>query len=273
MIKTILCFVFLTLFFANSSGQNDNVFPDDRKKMDVFGPVKKIIETNNNVTSRSSKFKERLIFFDRFGFVYRVEIYYPDTAKTEIHQYIQDSASFTGSHEIFYKKKNEVQISACIYRNGHLISEYLNSKYESREWRYEYDDYGRKIGEVYIVGGVTIRRTVTIYNDSTLINEFLEYDKNDSIRVRTIHKWTDQTKMASVTETHSYGSHSTSSAKYDKYGNKIEQISIQLNNEEMDTTIRVYKYEYDSFNNWIRKEEFKDGKLESSLSRVFEYYQ
>ena len=51
----------------------------------------------------------------------------------------------------------------------------------------------------------------------------------------------------------------------DKYGNTISATSD-------DGRVRTYKYEYDSHGNWIKKEEYSDGTLYNTETRVIEYY-
>jgi len=55
----------------------------------------------------------------------------------------------------------------------------------------------------------------------------------------------------------------------DKYDNPIKINIINILNQESEIH---YQYEYDKFNNWIRREELKDGKVVETIIREIDYY-
>lgn len=62
---------------------------------------------------------------------------------------------------------------------------------------------------------------------------------------------------------------------YDEHGNeiRIERYDPEITDPVCIISIGEFKYKYDDFNNWIEKQEFWDGEIESITYRQIEYYE
>ncbi|MDP2335165.1 MAG: hypothetical protein Q8N05_01710 [Bacteroidota bacterium] len=155
-----------------------------------------------------------------------------------------------------YNKASDDARWKLVYDDMHNLIE-LNSYNEDGSLDYksihEYDEMGNQIeGNIYRSDG------------SLIAKQTYKFDKKG-------YKIEETYVNFSIYKTPGAGSGWKYTYKYDEKGNMIEKIWYYSSGNI--GSITTYKYdEYDKTGNWIKKAEFKDGKLESVTERVFEYY-
>jgi hypothetical protein len=61
--------------------------------------------------------------------------------------------------------------------------------------------------------------------------------------------------------------------RYDVYENKIVEETTMIKDKKLDSkTIINCEFIYDSYGNWIKKSEYKDGELQTTIEREITYY-
>lgn len=145
---------------------------------------------------------------------------------------------------------------------------------------HKYDKMGNLIEIDWLKEDGTLDgKTILKYDEMGNNIEYYNYRSDGSLREKQTYKYDE--KGNKIEDTDAYFSESKTpdttgfdskyTYKYDEKGNMIEKISYCSSGNICSLT--SYKYdEYDRTGNWIKKAEFKDGKLESVTERVIEYY-
>lgn len=109
------------------------------------------------------------------------------------------------------------------------------------------------------------------YDDNHNVSEIVYYNEDGTLDFKILNKFD---KSNNLNEAKTYESKGVLNAitkyKYDIYGNVIEIKEFMPSRNE--TTIESIKYEFDNYNNWIKKIRTYQGRLYSVIERKINYF-
>jgi hypothetical protein len=233
------------------------------KPVEIGGVITEGKITSENVSVFNDKNKlieNKIEFLDGTGRVITNTFKYDNTGN-QIEKVTYDSY-FRSTHKVVYKYDNKNNILEEIeydslsradykekYTNhydnfGNLIEQTSQDNYRTTKNTYKYDEKGNWINyECKSSDGIYAFQETANYDENGNIIEMKTYDGNGNITNRSVYK-------------------------YDKYGNEIEITSYDSNGQPQQ---QVFKYEYDSKDNWTKRIEFKSGKAIEIIQKRIQY--
>ncbi len=148
--------------------------------------------------------------------------------------------------------------------NGELISYRTRNRSTSDfelTYRNEYDSCGNHILKYNISEGTA---TKYIYDNNRNIIESVFYDANGRVEGGRRLNYDIEGNLISIQE----NGHLLKQYHYNFKGQVDRAVVFDPNNNKHEYT---YNYQYDSKNNWIRQEIYKDGSIDEYIERMIVY--
>lgn len=120
--------------------------------------------------------------------------------------------------------------------------------------KYQYDEKGNMIEEVYYMYGAMDSYSYYKYNENCDRTEYQVFSSDSSVWLWYTYKYED----GLLTEVYDKVRLGTSKYKHDKNGNAIEYRDYDKDGNEVE--LRTYEYKYDKRGNWTKKTLFKDDE-------------
>lgn len=270
----------LTVFIL---GCNNEKLENDLKDEKLFGRVKSVKESffpnpiekfgkiENGVPAVTTQY-----FYDLDGNKTEGNVFGSDgiLSRKILYKYEHGKKS-----EINYYSENGTIDSREIFRYDDKLRSNESDEYSSEgslkfKWTNKVDESGNNIESIkYNPGGDLFVRWVYKYDKNNNLIEELIYEANGKLISQENSKYDSDNFLIEQT---SWKSFNNSSVKVmfinDKIGNVVK--TIYYNNEGIldPSNNRIYKYEYDSHNNWIKNTCIMGKFIQSIYTREIEYY-
>ena len=190
-----------------------------------------------------------------------------------ISEYNADNRLTLEKHQYFYSNgSSEQALSKFIYnKRGELIEKKdlgFSGFIEARiVYKYDKQKGLTEQQEEYNSEGILSRRTSEYHKKTKQI--VIEYFTNGVFDEKEISSFNSKNLVIKKVRTDIDNNiRSSKKYKYDKYGNKTEEILKDHNSEYHN----VYSYEYDKHNNWIKEITFINGSTSFIVEREIQYY-
>ncbi len=163
-----------------------------------------------------------------------------------------------------------------IYENNNLVSDtFLQNEKQSYTATYKFDNRNNRIEMKEFFPDRTLKLITTTSNKYNLEGRLKEWDEYNAIGKLSKRKTFEYNNAGKPTETILYLEDNKLSyktqMKYDEKGNLTESIEYSPGN--FISTKKTYNPgEYDKAGNWLKKEEFVNGKLYRTHVRQIVYY-
>lgn len=185
-----------------------------------------------------------------------------------------------------YNENNQL-IEECKYNTDDILNYQTMYEYDSKDNLLEKNiyllnsDYNRMTKEVYIYDDKNNVIEENIHNIGRFSRKLTyKYDKEGNrIEYTEYEGWRHSFSFEYDDMPYYNQKIRKNEYKYDKQGSIIEKASYtfySLNDKvikTVDEPKRLYKYEYDNQNNWIKKISFYEGTAKSITERKIEYYE
>jgi len=156
---------------------------------------------------------------------------------------------------------------------GNIIEEntYTNGSAEGRLVTYKYDEKDNLIeAKVYTTDSILHWKTTFKYDDKGNKIEKNMYSYDGSLSGKEIYKYDDRGHRIETSNSYQDGIlHWKNTYKYDDNDNLIEETYLSDNGS---SSQKIYKYEYDEKNNWIRQIQFRNDIPQYIIEREIAYY-
>lgn len=249
----------MTLYNCNSTssinernGMYGNVKTVDEKSFDMqfnemllYHNVYEYDTDGKCIYSKDGNFSYKYFYDDKGKIIEKEYIEkdrVPNTSGSEYYSY-DDNGNFVSSYYFFQGEKIESKKNIKYDKNGKTLWEVQ----ETTEFTYKYDSKGNKSEEIqeYISNN---HKFITKYN--------FEYKNGRRIK-------------CTISFTNSDGD-TRESEEFYKY-DKFNEIEMKVTNPDGTFIIKT-EYDYDGNNNWVRKTQYRDGKVYREWRREIQYY-
>ena len=229
---------------------------DNKRNLLKNGLTKSASNINEIFISKNSVYDTLSIIDKRYdekdNLIRRIQTTKIDNEKIETNYLYNNFGKIEKENVWMSYDSSEFQVN-YIYQDSMLIS--TNSERVGRNFMH-HSDYSYHSNNI-------IKKLVTKYTsiydaikDTIYIEEVIFYDKNSN-KVRSFFKNSSHQKKNSST--------------FYKYKNKILHTTEEYNYKDSLVSVINYKYEFDSFSNWIRRESIENGKLKFVSTRYINY--
>jgi len=217
--------------------------------------------------------------YNRDGFVVEKKGFLSKDNLNYILEYVYNNGNID-STICFNSEGKQTARNICKYNDNDLCIELRHIENDTsfnRTFYYKYDRNNRKIREItYIEASQYKFNTKMRYDKQDQLIRKIEYQHNSWKKEVTYDYGYDEN--GNLVEINSYYHHTKSSYKdileYNNQNNLVKQITYS--NGKI-TEVYLYQYEYDSYNNWVRREQYLVGSEKEILEKVdnnyYEYYE
>ncbi len=267
-----------TLVLTSCHTQQNNSNKNDLDEINTFGKVKSIkgfiYENDEGIDSKKihlhvgyNKFgyKKEVNWYDNLGNITYNQIYKYDSINNQIimKRYQSDT---------LLKMKSITKLNSKGYKIQHTIYNPNGSAVKTR--KFKYNDKGYEIEMEYIIhyssGKEDYSKWINEYDSNGFLIKESAFKKDGTFNFEQTFK---NDENGSVLEWTRYTHDGTIDFKidkqYDNYGNEIKYHMHGGTIDDKDT----YKYIYDSKNNWIEKQHYKEDKKTKVEIREIIYYE
>lgn len=239
------------------------------KKIELIG----LDKNNNTISKQEFKYNDtNMVEQNKYNSVGNLEykiIYKYDKSGNKIEKSIFRSGNwykstykYNGKGELIYKNEFDVLINKKGY-------------FERHESFYKYDNKNRKYEEYYYYtkDGMLLERERKIYDNMGNLIEEKSYWPNKMLNKRVYKYNSEHNLILEKTFNPDGSTYGLEKYQYDDWGNLLSrEIHVPWNGHEWSNLIE-YKYEYDNFNNWVKRT-FLNNKIPKEITiRKISYYQ